>query len=162
MPERIRHDGSIETALDEQAVREAARALRAADVKAVAVCFLYAFLAPEHEARARRILEEELPGAFLTASHEVAPEFREYERLSTAVVNSYLGPVMQGYIRRLGVRLAELVGWYFIVGGLGLALENRVGQIAPQRWEFYAITGCLFLVAAYPGFVYRYLRKRHA
>ncbi|MBK1657019.1 hydantoinase/oxoprolinase family protein [Paracraurococcus ruber] len=108
VPERVRHDGSIETALDEQAVREAARALKAAGVQAVAVCFLYAFVRPEHEATARRILTEEFPEAFLTTSHEIAPEFREYERLSTAVVNSYLGPVMQGYIRRLAERLAQL------------------------------------------------------
>ena len=108
VPERIRHDGSIETALDEQAVREAARALRAAEVKAVAICFLYSFIAPAHEATARRILAEEFPEAFLTASHAIAPEFREYERLSTAVVNAYLGPVMQGYIRRLAERLETL------------------------------------------------------
>ncbi|MBL6457336.1 hydantoinase/oxoprolinase family protein [Belnapia sp. T6] len=108
IPERLRHDGSIETALDEAAVREAARALRAAGVAAVAVCFLYSFVNPAHEARARAILVEELPDAFLTASHAVAPEFREYERLSTAVVNAYLGPVMQGYIRRLAERLTAL------------------------------------------------------
>jgi N-methylhydantoinase A len=108
VPERVRHDGSVETALDEAAVRGAARALQRAGVEAVAVCFLYSFVRPEHEQAARRILEEELPGAFLTASHEIAPEFREYERLSTAVVNCYLGPVMQGYIRRLADRLRAL------------------------------------------------------
>ncbi|MBX6374644.1 MAG: hydantoinase/oxoprolinase family protein [Acetobacteraceae bacterium] len=108
VPERVRHDGTIETALDEQAVREAARALKRAGVQAVAICFLYSFVRPEHEATARRILAEEFPEAFITASHEIAPEFREYERLSTAVVNAYLGPVMQGYIRRLAERLAEL------------------------------------------------------
>lgn len=59
----------------------------------------------------------------------------------------------------LGLRLGELVAWYFIVGGIGLALEQRVGQIAPQRWEFYAITGALFLTFAFPGFVWRYLAK---
>lgn len=59
----------------------------------------------------------------------------------------------------LAVRLAELVVFYFIAGGLGLALENRAGQIAPQGWEFYAITGALFLTFAFPGFVYRYLLK---
>ena len=61
--------------------------------------------------------------------------------------------------KALAVRLGELVAWYFIVGGLGLALEQRAGQIAPQGWEFYAITGALFLVFAFPGFVWRYLRK---
>jgi len=108
VPERVTHDGSIETRLDEKAVREAACALRAADVKSIAVCFLYSFIRPEHEARARAIIAEELPDTFACASYEVAPEFREYERLSTAVVNAYLGPVMQGYISRLGERLSQL------------------------------------------------------
>ena len=108
VPERVLFDGRIETALDEQAVREAARALREAGVQAVAVCFLYGFVRPEHEAAARRIVAEECPDAFACASHGVAPEFREYERLSTVVVNAYLGPVMQRYIRRLAERLASL------------------------------------------------------
>src|SRR5579875_409634 len=108
VPERIRHDGTVETVLDEQALREAVRALREAGVQSVAVCFLYGFVRTEHEATARRIIAEEFPDAFACASHEVAPEFREYERMSTAVVNAYLGPVMQGYIRRLADRLAAL------------------------------------------------------
>ncbi|MGZ5181806.1 MAG: DUF2818 family protein [Ramlibacter sp.] len=61
--------------------------------------------------------------------------------------------------KTLPVRLAELVAFYFAVGALGLALENRLGQIAPQGWEFYAVTGALFLTLAFPGFVWRYLRK---
>ncbi len=62
----------------------------------------------------------------------------------------------------LAVRLAELVVFYFITGGIGLALENHVGQIAPQGWEFYAITSALFVTFAFPGFVYRYLiARRH-
>ena len=108
VPERVRHDGTVETALDEQAVREAARALKQAGVKAVAVCFLYGFVRPEHETTARRIIAEEFPEAFACTSHDVAPEFREYERMSTAVVNAYLGPVMHSYIRRLAERLAAL------------------------------------------------------
>jgi N-methylhydantoinase A len=84
------------------------RALRAADVKAVAVCFLYGFIRRDHEETARRIIAEEFPEAFACTGHEVAPEFREYERMSTAVVNAYLGPVMQGYISRLAERLAQL------------------------------------------------------
>lgn len=108
VPERVRHTGAVETPLDEDALRAAARRLREAEVTAVAVCFLYSFLRPEHERIARRILEEEIPGAFLTMSHESAPEFREFERLSTAVVNCYLGPVLQGYVRRLAERLRDL------------------------------------------------------
>jgi N-methylhydantoinase A len=108
VPERVRHDGSVATPLDEAAVRSAVRQLRAAGVAAVAVCFLYSFIRPEHEAAALRILDEEFPDAFACVSHQVAPEFREYERMSTTVVNAYLGPVMQGYIERLGDRLAAL------------------------------------------------------
>jgi hypothetical protein len=59
--------------------------------------------------------------------------------------------------KNLLVRLAELVALYFVVGGIGLFLENRAGQIAPQGWEFYAITGALFITLAFPGFVWRYL-----
>ena len=108
VPERVRHDGTVETALDEDALRRVVRRLRETGVKSVAVCFLYGFMRPEHEIAARRILAEEFPEAFACTSHEVAPEFREYERMSTAVVNAYLGPVMQGYIERLGGRLADL------------------------------------------------------
>ncbi|MCR4520703.1 MULTISPECIES: hydantoinase/oxoprolinase family protein [Bosea] len=106
--ERVRHDGTVETPLDEDSVRQAARALKAEGVKAVAIGFLYGFVRPEHEEAAKRIVTEEFPEAFICASHEVAPEFREYERISTTVVNAYLGPVMQGYIRRLADRLKEL------------------------------------------------------
>lgn len=61
--------------------------------------------------------------------------------------------------KNLAVRLAELVFWYFMVGGVGLYLEQRAGQIAPQGWEFYAITGALFITFAFPGFTWRYLFK---
>src|SRR5215469_9267375 len=96
VPERVRHTGAVETPLDVAAVRAAAAKLREAAVAAVAICFLYSFVRPEHERK--RIIEQELPGAFVCASHEIAPEFREFERLSTAVVNAYLGPVMRRYI----------------------------------------------------------------
>jgi hypothetical protein len=54
------------------------------------------------------------------------------------------------------------VVWYFLVGGLGLYLEQRAGQNAPQGWEFYAITATLFVTFAFPGFTYRYLFKHGA
>jgi N-methylhydantoinase A len=76
--------------------------VRDAGVKAVAVCFLYSFLDPAHEKAARRIVTEEYPEAFVCASHEVAPEFRQYERLSTAVVNAYLGRSWNFYIQNHG------------------------------------------------------------
>jgi len=108
VPERVRHDGTIEVPLDLDAARAAVRRLRDAGVAAVAVCFLYGFVAEAHEAAVARVLAEEFPAAFASISHVVAPEFREFERMSTTVVNAYLGPVMQAYIRRLGDRLAAL------------------------------------------------------
>jgi N-methylhydantoinase A len=108
VPERLRHDGSVEIPLDEAAFRAAVRQLRAAGVQAVAVCFLYGFVRTDHEETARRILAEDFPEAFACVSHQVAPEFREFERMSTAVVNAYLGPVIRGYIERLAGRLAGL------------------------------------------------------
>ena len=107
VPERMRHDGRVETPLDEAAVRAAARRLKAEGVQAIAICFLYSYIDARHEAAAKRIVEAECPGIFVTASHEVAPEFREFERLSTVVVNAYLGPVLAGYVGRLGPRLDE-------------------------------------------------------
>ena len=62
--------------------------------------------------------------------------------------------------KSLAMRLGELVVYYFAVGGLGLLLENHGGQIAPQGWEFYAITGTLFITLAFPGFIARYLLKQ--
>jgi hypothetical protein len=67
-------------------------------------------------------------------------------------------PLAQG--KNLAIRLGELVFMYLLVGGIGLLLEQRAGQIAPQKWEFYAITAALFLTFAFPGFVWRYLYKR--
>src|ERR1700722_13512075 len=106
--ERLRHDGSVETPLDEAALRDAVRRLKAAGVQSVAVCFLYGFINTAHEATAAHILREEFPEAFASVSHDVAPEFREFERLSTTVVNAYLGPVMRFYIHHLGQRVREL------------------------------------------------------
>ena len=71
-----------------------------------------------------------------------------------------VGPLSQPK-KALIVRLVELVVLYFLVGGMALLLERRAGQIAPQGWEFYAVTGTLFLTLAFPGFVYRYLLRRH-
>lgn len=71
--------------------------------------------------------------------------------------------VMAGALpKSLGVRMLELLALYFVVGLLGLALEKNAGQLAPQGWGFYAITGTMFLTFSFPGFCYRYLLKRRA
>lgn len=69
------------------------------------------------------------------------------------------GPAARGR-KPMWARLLEMLALYLLVGGLALLLERRAGQIAPQGWEFYAITGALFLTLAFPGFVYRYLVHR--
>jgi Protein of unknown function (DUF2818) len=61
--------------------------------------------------------------------------------------------------KSLALRLLELLVLYFVVGGIGLFFEQRLGQIAPQKWEFYAITATAFITFAFPGFVWRYLLK---
>ncbi|GAC1389825.1 MAG: DUF2818 family protein [Variovorax sp.] len=71
-----------------------------------------------------------------------------------------LGVVALRAPKPLALRLAELVLLYGAAGALGLLLERRAGQISPQGWEFYAVTGALFLTFAFPGFIWRYLWKR--
>jgi hypothetical protein len=70
-----------------------------------------------------------------------------------------VGPVAANG-KPLWARLAELFFWYGLVGALAWLLERRAGQVAPQGWEFYAVTATLFLTLAFPGFVYRYLVRR--
>lgn len=105
--ERVRRDGSVETPLDEDALRAAVRHLVSQRVQAISISFLYAFLSDAHERRAAEIVAEEAPDVFISVSHEIAPEFREFERLSTTTVNAYLGPVMQRYVTALGARLTD-------------------------------------------------------
>jgi N-methylhydantoinase A len=94
--------------LDEEGVRRAARELREAGVDAVAVCFLFSYLNPEHERRAAAIVREEMPGAFVTASAEVFPQFREFERFTTAAMNAFVGPRTGRYLERLSGSLGEM------------------------------------------------------
>ena len=90
--ERLRADGSLHKPLDEDAVRALARELKAKHIEAVAVLLLHSYRNPDHERRVKAILKEEMPGAFVTASHELSQEYREFERVSTAVANSYVCP----------------------------------------------------------------------
>lgn len=69
-------------------------------------------------------------------------------------------PLPGGSPKTLAWRLLELLLCYFIVGGMGMLMENSVGQRHAQGWEFYAVTASLFLTLAFPGFVYRYLFRR--
>ncbi len=72
-----------------------------------------------------------------------------------------LKSVAKKSIKSLWIRLLELSLLYFVVGGIAYFVENKIGNVFAQRWEFYAVTICLFIVLAYPGFVFRYLKKQN-
>lgn len=114
--ERILHDGSILTPLDEDSVRSAVRCLKAMGAETIAVCTLFSFLNPVHEDRIKEIIQEEYPGVYVSASHDLVSEFREYSRMSTTMLNAYLGPVMKQYVhnfeqsvRETGIQVAPYV-----------------------------------------------------
>jgi N-methylhydantoinase A len=108
--ERVDCAGRVITPLDTAEVQAIARSLRQKGVTSVALCYLFAFLNPEHERRTRAILAEELPGVEVTLSSDVLPEFREYERTSTTVLHAYLKPLISGYLGTLGERLGGEAG----------------------------------------------------
>lgn len=93
--------------LDEDEVERAAQELRAEGVESVAVCFLFSYLNPEHERRASAILARVLPEVFVTASSDVAPQFREFERFTTTALAAFVGPKMRRYIRNLSGALRD-------------------------------------------------------
>ncbi len=99
--ERVRADGSVRIALDEASVATLATQLRARGIEAVAVCFLHSWANPAHERRTGEILRKALPCVFVTLSHEILREFREYERTSTTVLNAYVGPRVSTYLGTL-------------------------------------------------------------
>jgi len=126
--ERLDADGHVLVALDEVAVVRAAAMLREEGVEAVAIGFLHAYCNDIHERRAGDILRGLLPDAFIALSSEVLPEFREYERLSTTVINAYAGPRMARYLagfardmKAIGCRAAPYV--FHSNGGL-LTIET--------------------------------------
>jgi N-methylhydantoinase A len=105
--ERVGPGGTVLVPLDEASVRDAAEAARRLDVQAVAVCLLHAFAFPDHERRVAEILRGELPGVAVTASVDVLPVVREYERSLAAVLNAGVMPAVGRYVARLSARLAE-------------------------------------------------------
>lgn len=116
--ERVRADGSIEVPLGDDEVRAIGDAIRQHGATAVAVCLLHSYANPAHELRIGEILADMLPGVRVSLSCEVAPQWREYERTSTTVVNAYLAPVVGAYLQRLSSEL----------GGRGLRRDLLVMQ----------------------------------
>jgi N-methylhydantoinase A len=114
--ERVASDGSVVTALDEDAVRVQLRRLRDNDIEALAVCLINSFANPDHEQAIGRIAQEELPGIPVSLSSTVLPELREYERTITTVANSYVLPQVGRYV----ANLAEQLGRNGVDAGLSI------------------------------------------
>lgn len=124
VPERVTGDGEILVPLDEEKAREQVRKLKEQKVEAIAVCFLFSFLRPEHEQRVAEIIREEFPEAFLSVSSEVLPQYREYERFSTVALNAYVGPKVATYVRRLEDELRAMnvrTGVHLMTSGSGVS-----------------------------------------
>ena len=128
VPERLDAQGQVLAPLDEDALRRVANKLRDEGVESIAVCFLHAYANPAHERRAGEIIAEVFPEAVVSLSAEVAPEFREYLRASTTVINSCIRPVVARYLQRIEDRLAQA----------GIAAELLVMQSSGGVYTFAA------------------------
>jgi N-methylhydantoinase A len=106
--ERINAAGEVVVALNEEEVRDAIAALVADGVEAIGVAFLWSFVNPDHEQRAKRLVEALAPGVFIGGSSELVPRIGEYSRTATLAMNCYIGPLMERYVERLRSRAEEL------------------------------------------------------
>jgi len=103
--ERVDCFGEAIVPLNEAQAEAAIRNLVAQGVEAIAVCFLWSFLRPEHELRVKEMIRRIAPGVFVSCSVDIAPKWGEYERTTAAVLNAYIGPVMAKYLGNLDARL---------------------------------------------------------
>ena len=103
--ERVRSDGTVATPLSRASLAAGMRALERAGVDAVAICYLHAYRSPGHEALTRDAVAGRMPALYISASSEVLPQIKEYERLCTTVVNAYVGPALSRYLQALAGRL---------------------------------------------------------
>jgi N-methylhydantoinase A len=125
--ERLFASGDVHLPLDRAGVKAMAEALKAEGVEAVAVCFLHSYTNPAHEKAAGDIIRDVLPDVYLSLSHEILREYREFERMSTTVVNAYIGPTVGGYVKSLKQNLGS-VGFK---GDLSIMRSNG-GVMTPE------------------------------
>src|SRR3954447_12174394 len=125
--ERVLSSGEVHEPLRRASVEAACTALKQDGVEAVAVCFLHAYASPEHERIAGEMVREAMPDAYLSLSHEILREYREFERMSTTVVNAYIGPKVGGYVRTLKTNL----GTIGFTGDLSIMRSNG-GIMTPE------------------------------
>jgi len=98
--ERILYDGTVKTPLNEEEVVDVVLRIKASGAESIAVCTIFSFINPSHEKKIKSIIEREFPEAYVTISSELVPEFREFSRMSTTVLNAYLGPLMKRYVKK--------------------------------------------------------------
>lgn len=124
---RVTFDGAVATPLDEAGLLDAIAVLKREKVEAVAVCFMHSYANPEHEQAAKKLIERELPELFLTVSSELLPQARLYERVSTSVLNSYVGPILRNYLGYLATAL-DNIGF----SGVLLIMQSNGGVATPE------------------------------
>jgi N-methylhydantoinase A len=132
---RLLASGEEIAPLDEAAMVAACAYLRTNGADAVAVCFLHSYTNPAHERAAGEIVRREMPDAYVSLSHEILREYREFERISTTVVNAYIGPKVGGYVRSLKTSL----------GAIGFAgeltiMQSNGGVMSPEVAEQKPVT----------------------
>ena len=131
--ERILASGEVLDPLDEKSVEDVVRQLESLDIESVAVCLLHSYANPSHERRIGEILRKSRPDLFVTLSHEILREYREYERSSTTVLNAFVGPRVGGYLERLDGYLREVSfgGKTHIMRSNGGVMSLRLAQEQP-------------------------------
>ncbi len=130
LDERVSADGSVQSLLDFDELRSAVESLVAQDIHSLAICFLNSYINPVHEEMAATYIRTHFPDLLVTASVEIAKEWREYERTSTAVLNAYLAPSVRRYLSRLDDEMQqEGYGGRVLItrsdGGLTLSTHRR-------------------------------------
>jgi len=131
--ERVGASGETVRPLDRGALSAVLDDLERQDVESVAVCYLHAYAAPGHELETRAAIREKLPGVPVSLSHEVVPEYREFERLSTTVLNAYIAPALEDYLARLETVLRGhgVRGALFIMASSGGVLSLDRARLFP-------------------------------
>ena len=126
--ERIDYKGEILTPIEPSNVEEALKVFKEEGVNAIAICFMNSFINSEHERVAARVVQERMPDCYLTISSTLLPSIRFYDRISTTVLNSYVGPILKNYLKNLLKRL-EGIGFQ----GILLIMQSNGGVISPEH-----------------------------
>ena len=145
--ERVAFDGSVVEDLDVVDLEPLLEAVRRKEVQAVAVCLLFAYLNPVHELAIEAHLKKRAPGLEVTLSHRISPEWREYERTSTTVMNAYIAPVVSRYLTTLNGQMPDrtadicyAIQWRSYDRGVGSAASDSNPVLRPSRRDYWRST----------------------